>query len=239
MNIDFITSNPLFGITLSLLTFYIGSKIQSKWNYPLFHPLLIAILLTSGFLVLFDIPVSHYQEGGEMITFFLAPTTALLAYSIYNQKQLLKKYWLAILAGCMSGAIASVGSVYLLCKLFSLDNAIVASLLPKSTTMPIALDISQNLDGISSITVIAVVVTGILGSILCPVLGQLFIFYNKKNKTETSNKIALGVGTGTASHAVGTSRAIELGEIEGAMSGISIGITGICTVILTLFLNLS
>lgn len=238
MNIDFITSNQLFGIVLSLFTFYIGSIIQKKWNYPIFHPLLIAILLTSGFLVLFDIPVSHYQKGGEMITFFLTPTTVLLAYSIYNQKELIKKYWIAILVGCMTGAIGSIGSVYILCKVFSLDNSIAAALIPKSTTMPIALDISENLGGISSITVIAVVFTGILGSILCPILGKLFVFYNTKNKTINANKIALGVGTGTASHAVGTSKAIELGEIEGAMSGIAIGITGICTVILTVFLNL-
>lgn len=238
MNFETIYSNEIFGIVLSLFTFLLGTNIKKKWNFPFFHPLLLSIVFTIIVLVAFDIPVEEYQKGGNIISIFLAPATVILAYSIYHQWNLLKQYWIAILAGCLAGAVTSLGSIYLLGNLFHLDNTIVASLLPKSTTTPIAIEISNSLNGIPSITVISVVSTGILGSILCPVLGKLLHFYSEKHKEENENKIAMGVAIGSCSHAVGTSKAIELGETEGAMSGIAIGVSGIFTVILTLLLFL-
>lgn len=238
MNLDFIFSSELFGIVLSLFTFYLGTRIQKKWNYPIFHPLLISIFCIVLFLVIFHIPVKQYQKGGEFISLFLSPATTILAYSIYYQWDLLKKFWVAIVVGCFAGAVASIGSITLMCKLFHLDSALTASLLPKSVTTPIAIDVCNSLNGISSITVIAVIITGILGSIICPTLGKWFGFYNTKKKNSQNDKIAMGVATGSCSHAVGTSKAIQLGETEGAMSGIAIGISGIFTVILTLVLSL-
>lgn len=234
MNLETIYSNEIFGIVLSLFTFFLGTKIKSKWNYPFFHPLLLSIIFTITILVLFNIPVEEYQKGGNLISIFLAPATVILAYSIYHQWTLLKKYWFAIFAGCLAGAITSIGSIYALGSFFNLEFSLTASLLPKSTTTPIAIEISNSLNGIPSITVISVVATGILGSIICPVLGKLLRFYTNDKKENNANKIAMGVAIGSCSHAVGTSKAIELGETEGAMSGIAIGISGIFTVIITL-----
>ena len=191
------------------------------------NPLLIAIVLVSAVLLVCRIPYASYNQGGAIINMFLAPATACLAVSIYTQINLLRENWLPILVGCTAGSITSMGSIYLMCRLFRLDEAVSASLIPKSVTTPIAVSISENLGGIQAITVVAVILTGILGSILAPVLIKLF---------RVKDPVAAGLAIGACSHAVGTSRALELGETEGAMSGLSIGICGILTVVFSLFL---
>ena len=191
------------------------------------NPLLIAVLLVSAVLLVCRIPYESYNQGGAIINMFLAPATACLAVSIYTQINLLKENWLPILVGCTAGSITSMGSIYLMCRLFRLDEAVSASLIPKSVTTPIAVSISENLGGIQDITVVAVIITGILGSILAPVLIKLF---------RVKDPVAAGLAIGACSHAVGTSKALELGETEGAMSGLAIGICGILTVIFSLFL---
>lgn len=218
--------NKLFGIMLSLFAFWIGTKIQKKWKNPLFSPLLIAIVLIIAALVVFRIPLDAYKNGGEIISMFLAPATAVLAYSIYHQLGLLKKNLIPVLVGCIIGAVSSMVSVFILCKVFHLNDQMVCSLLPKSVTTPIAMSVSESLGGIVPVTVAAVVVTGIWGSIITPVLVKLL---------KLKNKVAIGVAIGSCSHAMGTSRAIEMGEKEGAMSGIAIGVCGIATVLLSLF----
>lgn len=222
-----IISNKLFGIVLSLLTFCIGSHLQKKYKFALFNPLLISIGLCIIVLTLFSIPLEKYNLGGDIISMFLSPATAVLAYSIYHQIDLLKKYLLPMIAGCLVGALTSIGSIFFLCHLFGLDERLTSSLLPKSVTTPIAIEISQQLGGMPSITVAAVVITGILGAILTPIFLKLL---------PIKNKVATGVAIGSCSHAVGTSKAVQLGEIEGAMSGVAIGISGIMTVLLSLFL---
>ena len=156
---------------------------------------------------------------------FLAPATACLAVAVYTKLQILKKYALPILVGCAAGSAASMGSVYLLCRLFGLDESLTVSLIPKSVTTPIAVSIAEPAGGMVPITVVAVIFTGILGGIFAPFLIRLF---------RVSDPVAAGLAIGASSHAVGTSKAIELGEVEGAMSGLAIGICGIITVLFSM-----
>lgn len=220
-------ASPFFGISLSVIAFWVGVRVQKKTKLVLCNPLLIAIVLVSAVLLVCRIPYESYNQGGAIINMFLAPATACLAVSIYTQINLLKENWLPILVGCTAGSFTSMGSIYLMCRLFRLDEAVSASLIPKSVTTPIAVSISENLGGIQAITVVAVIITGILGSILAPVLIKLF---------RVKDPVAAGLAIGACSHAVGTSKALELGETEGAMSGLAIGICGILTVIFSLFL---
>ena len=213
-------SSPYFGIALSVLAFGIGVKLNEKLKTPVCNPLVIAIVLIVGVLLIFKIPYEDYNAGGKIINMFLA-------VAIYTKIQILKQYWLPILVGCTAGSLASMGSVYGLCRLFGLDKSLTVSLLPKSVTTPIAVSISEPAGGVVPITVAAVIGTGILGGIFAPLLIKLF---------KVSDPVAAGLAIGASSHAVGTSKAIEIGEVEGAMSGLAIGICGIVTVIVSIFL---
>ena len=220
-------ASPFFGIALSIVAFSIGVWIQKKTGLVICNPLIIAIVLVSWVLLLFKIPYESYNEGGSIINMFLAPATSCLAVSVYTRMELLKKNWLPILAGCVAGSLTSMGSVFLLCRLFGLDEAMTYSLVPKSVTTPIAVGIAESHGGISSITVAAVILTGIMGSILAPFLIRIF---------RVKDSMTAGLAIGACSHAVGTSKAIEIGETEGAMSGLAIGICGIVTVVFSMFL---
>ncbi len=221
-------SSPFFGIFLSILCFRIGIWLQKRTGSVLCNPLLIAILLIVLLLSVLKIPYESFNQGGAVINMFLAPATTCLAVTIYTKIQLLKKNWLPVAVGCTVGSLTSMGSVYLLCRLFGLDKAMTASLLPKSVTTPIAMGVCESYGGILPVTVIAVIFTGILGSILAPCLIRLF---------HIDNPIAAGLAIGACSHAVGTSRALELGETEGAMSGLAIGVCGIVTVLVSVLLR--
>ena len=221
------TNSPFFGVALSVLAFWVGVKIQKKTGLVVCNPLLIGVLLVIGLLLALDIPYEYYDQGGSLINLFLSPATACLAVAIYSKVQLLKENWLPILVGCVVGSAVSMGSILGLCRLFGLDEAMTASLLPKSVTTPIAVSVAQAHGGIPSITVVAVILTGILGSILAPVLIRLF---------RVKDPVTAGLSIGACSHAVGTSKALELGETEGAMSGLAIGVCGLVTVIFSLVL---
>lgn len=221
-------STAFFGVAITLLAFQLGLYVQKKLKSPLANPLAIAVILIIATLQIFKIPLASYAVGADFITLFIVPATAVLAVSIYNKRALLRKYWLPIVAGCAAGSVASIASVLLLCRLFGLDKNLTASLIPKSVTTPIAMDLAAQLGGTPSIAVVAVIVTGILGAICAPILIKIF---------RVKNPIARGIAIGTSSHAVGTTRAIAIGEIEGAMSGIAIAVAGISTVIICLFLK--
>lgn len=220
-------SSPYFGVALSVIMFGIGVKIQQKTKLAICNPLIIAIVLVIAVLLILKIPYESYNVGGEIINMFLAPATACLAVSIYTKLSILKKYWLPIIVGCIAGSFASMTSVYGMCRLFGLDNSLTMSMLPKSVTTPIAVGIAQAHGGVVPVTVVAVIFTGILGSITAPFLIKLF---------HVKDSVAAGLAIGACSHAVGTSKAIEIGEIEGAMSGLAIGICGIVTVLFSMFI---
>lgn len=222
-------NTPLFGIVLSLGAFAVGTWINKKLKFPLANPLLIAIILVILVLQVFSIPMEYYHQGGNFLSMFLAPATASLALQIYRQRKILQKSLLPILMGTAVGSACSMGSVYLLCKWFKLDESLTMSLMPKSVTTPIAMELSEQFGGIPSVTVAAVVLTGIMGAIFAPWLIKLF---------RVKDPISAGVAIGTCSHALGTSKALEIGETEGAMSGIAIGTAGLMTVLFSiLFLS--
>ncbi len=214
-----------FGVVISLAAFQGARWLSGKLRSPLLNPLLVATAFIIVILSVFHIPLEDYQEGAQCISFFLGPATAVLAYSVYRQMAVLKRHFVPIMAGCLMGSVASMVSAFALCKLFGLDDAVTMSMLPKSVTTPIAMSLSEELGGITSVTVAVVIATGIMGSILAPTLIKAF---------RVKSPIAAGVAIGTCSHAIGTSRAMKLGEIEGAMSGIAIGVSGLLTMILAM-----
>ena len=223
-----VTDTPLFGISVCILFYALGTWIREKTKLVIFNPLLIATLLIAVFLKLTSLPFEKISSGAEFINLFLSPLTACLGLAIYNQRETLKKNLLPVIAGTLSGSIASVATVYTLCKLLNLEEHILNSILAKSVTMPIALALSSARKGIAAVTVLSVVVTGITGGILSPKLVKLF-----KIKSE----VASGIAIGTSSHAVGTASALQMGEVYGAMSSVAIGCAGIATTLIFIFIR--
>ena len=216
---------PYFGIVLTILAYWTGVKLQKKTGLVLCNYMLVAVALLVAVLTVFRIPYEAYYQGGSIIDMFLGPATACMAVTIYSKWDLLRKNWLPVLAGCLAGVVTSMGSILVMCRLFGLDKAMTVSLLPKSVTTPIATVISEGHGGIVSVTVAAVMVTGILGNLVAPFLVKLFRIHDP---------LAVGLGIGACSHAVGTAKALEMGETEGAMGGLAIGLCGIITAILAL-----
>lgn len=219
-------AQPYFGVLLTIAAYWAGMKIQHKTRLAICNGMLLAVLLVIAVLLVFHIPYESYYQGGALINLFLGPATACMAVTIYSQRRLLAKHWLPVLVGCTVGVVTAMGSILLLCRLFGLDRAMTMSLLPKSVTMPIATVVSQGHGGTTAITVAAVVVTGMLGNLCAPLLVKLF---------RVKDPIAVGLGIGACSHAMGTAKALELGETEGSMSGLAIGLCGILTTVLALF----
>lgn len=225
--IDAFLSSPLFGIVLTVAAFAVGLLVQRKTKFVLANPMLIAVLLVIGVLVLCKIPLEQYEAGGAVIQLFLAPATAVLAVSIYNQLAILKRYFVPVLAGCLVGSITSVVSVTALSRALGLDAEVAEALFAKSCTTAIALGITESRGGLVPVTVVALMITGISGAMFAPLLCKLF---------RIKNPVAQGLGIGACSHAIGTTRALEMGETQGALSGIAIGLAGLMTVILSAFL---
>jgi len=218
-----VISSPVFGVLVSIIAYEIGSLIKGKFKLSIFNPLLIAIILLIIFLFKFNIKYDDYNKGGQVISFFLAPATVALALPLYKKFSLFKKNALPILIGILCGAISGIVSVIALSKLFNLSDELTKSLIPKSITTPIGMALAKQLGGLPSIAVVAIIITGILGSIIGPFLYKIL---------KINDKVAMGIAMGSASHAVGTVKAIEIGEIEGAMSSLTIAISGIITVII-------
>lgn len=223
--LDAILSSPLFGLTLSAAAWCVGLRVQKKIG-PL-PPLLTAAALVIAVLSLFRIPYERYAAGGDFIKLMLGPVTAVLALNIYNQRSILKEHFLPVLAGCLAGSLTSVGSVLALCKAFHVDDALAASLLPKSVTTAIAIGIAESRGGIGGIAAAAVMVAGLTGAVFAPLFARLF---------HITDPVAEGLAIGSCSHALGTTRAMEIGPVQGAMSSIAICVCGILTSILVLFL---
>lgn len=221
MNI--LTENILFGLVISLIAFEIGLFIYKKTKIPLFNPLLISIALVIGFLVLFNIDFDVYNKGGQFINMFLGPATVVLAVPLYKQLQLLKEHLLPIVTGILIGSSVGIASVFLIGTIFGMEDILTISLLSKSVTTPIGIEITNQLGGLAPVTVLSIILSGIIGAVVGPILCKVF---------KIKERVAVGISLGTASHAVGTTKALELGETEGAMSSLSIGIAGIMTVFL-------
>ena len=221
-----VVSSAFFGLTLTVLAYWVGMTIQKKSGLVICNGLVLAALMIIALLTVFHIPYEDYYVGGSMVNLFLSPATVCVAMSVYAKRDVLKRNLVPVLVGCTVGAAASVLSVWALCRAFGLDKALTASLLPKSVTTPIATAISQSHGGIVSITAVAVIFTGIVGNLCAPLMIRLF---------RVKDPVEAGLGIGACSHALGTAKALELGETEGAMSGIAIGLCGIVTTVLALF----
>ena len=225
-----VIETPIFGIVLTIVFFNIGIYIQNKTKKPIFNPLLIAIVGIILFLSITKIPYDKYKLGADSINFLLGPVTISLAIPLYRQFNLLKKYFLEIIVGIFCGVIVSLASVLIIGVLTHANIEILNSLIPKSITTPMGLALTKTLNGIDSITVVSIIITGILGAIISPLVFKV---------GKINNPIAKGIALGTSSHALGTTKAMEMGEVEGAMSSLSIGIAGTITVIIVpIILNL-
>ncbi len=221
------TSRPIFGFTLCVIAYCMGVKIKTKFNYSFVNPMIVAALICIAVITILGIPLENFMNGANVISMFLAPATAVLALSMYRQLQTIKKNLIPILVGCIVGVISALASIIFLCKAFGLDDAVTASLIPKSVTTAIAIEISGQLGGIAPVTVAAVMVTGLFGAIMSP----YFIKWSRLD-----NPIAAGLAIGASCHALGTTKAIELGEVEGSLSGIAVGLCGLITVFCAMFL---
>ena len=224
---DAMLSSPFFGLALSAAAWCAGCWLQKKTGLLLCNPLLIAAALIIAALSAFGVPYDRYALGGDFIKLMLGPVTAVLALNIYNQRIILKENFLPVLAGCLVGSLTSVGSVLALCRAFRVDEALTASLLPKSVTTAIAIGISESRGGVGGITAAAVVLAGLTGAVFAPLFAKLF---------HITEPVAEGLAIGACSHALGTTRAMELGKVQGAMSSIAICVCGILTSVLALFL---
>ena len=212
-----ILTSPLTWMFLSIFCYAIGVAIQQKTGSPLCNPLLIASVLVGVLLIVSGTTYQTYEESGQLISFFLTPATVALAIPIYRKLDVLLHNLLPILLG------AFVGSVLLFCHLFGLSDSTTRSLIPKSVTTPIGVALADMMGGVTSITAIAIVITGIFGAILLPTFLKCI---------GVRNPMQMGLSIGTAAHAVGTSRAIQLGETEGAISGLAIGVAGLLTALI-------
>jgi len=219
---EFFKSSVFFGVFISLLSYWVGTLFKRKWKLAIFNPLLIGILLTMLALLLFDVDYETYREGADFISYLLTPATVCLAIPLYDQFELLKKNSRAVLLGIASGVLTSLCAILLLAWLFHFDHSTYVTLLPKSITTAIGMGISEELGGYVSITVAVIIVTGMLGNIFAETVCRIF---------KITDPIAKGVAIGTASHAVGTAKAMEMGEVEGAMSSLSIVVSGLLTVV--------
>ena len=221
-----IFDTPLFGLILTIFSFEIGLIIFKKFKLPIFNPLLMGIIIAMLVIHFLNIPLDYYRKGGNMISFLLAPATVSLAIPLYRQLDKLKKNFIPILVGFIAGAITAILSTIIFGKILGIDDLLLLSFMPKSITTPIGIELSKVLGGVPAITIFSILVSGISGNIFAPVMCKYF---------RIKHPVSRGIGIGIASHAVGTSKALEMGEIEGAMSALSIVIAGIITFIIAPF----
>ena len=219
--INTISFMMFFGVALTLCAYGVGRFIKNKINFALFNPILVAIILIIVVLKITGINYEVYKSGTTVISYMLTPATVCLAVPLYEKLTLLKKNIWAIVGGIISGIVASAVTVWGVSVMFTLDKTIFATLLPKSITTAIGMVVSEQQGGIVNITVASIIITGIFGNVVADVIYRLF---------KIDEPIAKGVALGTSAHVMGTAKALEMGEIEGAMSGLAVAVAGIMTV---------
>lgn len=219
---NFLTNTVYWAVLVSLASYLLGKFLQDKTRIVLFNPLLFSTVFTVLFLLVFHIDYNTYYEKADYLYYLLTPTTVCLAVPLYEQIKPLKQNWLAIILGILSGVIACLLSILGFGMIFNVSHTMYVTILPKSITAAMAMGVSEELGGISSLTVPIVIMTGITGNIIAELVCKIF---------RIKEPIARGLAIGSASHAMGTAKAIEMGEIEGAMSSLSIAIAGVLTVV--------
>ena len=217
-----ITCSATVGVVLSIIMYGFGVWLRDKTKIDALNPLLISIASIIVFLLVFHVDYENYKQSAQYLSYLLTPATVALAIPLYKQLEILKKNIKAILIGVLT----SLGSVLLLSKLFGLDHSTYVTLLPKSITTAIGMGISQELGGYVTISVAVIIITGILGNVIAVSFCRLL---------RIKSPVSRGLAIGTASHAIGTAKAMTMGEIEGAMSSLAIVVSGMMTVILASF----
>ena len=215
-------TSVFFGVVISLAGYELGLFLKRKFKKAVFNPLLISILFVMAFLGIFRVDYETYNEGAKYISYLLTPATVCLAIPLYQQLELLKSHKKAILIGITSGVLASLLSVLGLAVLFGLTHEQYVTLLPKSITTAIGMGVSEEAGGLVTITVAVIIITGVFGNMVAESVCRLF---------RIEEPVAKGIAIGTSAHAVGTARAMEIGEVEGAMSSLSIVVAGLITVV--------
>ena len=223
---DFCNNSVYFGVAISLVGYVIGVQLKKKFKLAVLNPLMISIIFVVGVVLLFKLDYPSYKKQAEILNYLLTQATIALAIPLYQQLSLLRKNLLAVICGIISGVFASMSSVLAMSVLFSLSHEDFVTLLPKSITTAIGMGVSEELGGIQSITVAGIIVTGVLGNVIGEGVCKLF---------RITEPISRGLALGTAAHAIGTAKALEMGEIEGAMSSLSIAVAGLLTVVFASF----
>lgn len=215
-------SSVYFGVIVSLAAYFIGVLLKKKFKLGIFNPLLIAIIITIILIFVLNIDYEAYNDGAEILSYFLTPATVCLAIPLYEQLKLLKSNWKAISAGILSGVLSSMLSVFAMSLVFGLNHAQYVTLLPKSITTAIGMGVSEELGGYVAITAAVIIITGVIGNMIAVPVCKIF---------KIKEPIAKGIAIGSSSHAIGTTKAMEMGSTEGAMSSLSIAVSGVLTVI--------
>ena len=219
---NILENSAFFGVVISLITYGIGVLLKEKFRLAIFNPLLVSIVLTICILKFGGIDYDKYYDGAKYLSYLLTPATVCLAIPLYEQFQMLKDNWKAICSGIFSGVLINLICIYIMAKLFKLNHVEYVTLLTKSITTAIGMSVSEELGGTVTIAVAVIIITGVLGNIIAQSLFKVL---------KIDESVAKGIALGTASHAIGTSRAMEMGEVEGAMSSLSIVVAGLLTVI--------
>lgn len=219
-------SSIFAGVAISLLAYYLGIFLKKKFKLAIFTPILVSVAVTIAVLAIGKIDFETYDKGAKYLSWFLTPATVCLAIPLYEQIELLKKNYIAVVSGIVSGVFTSMIAVLILSKLFSLSQKEYITLLPKSITTSIGMGVSEELGGYVNITVAVIVITGVLGNILAEIIFKIF---------RITEPVSKGLAAGSGAHVIGTAKAIEMGEIEGAMGSLSVAVSGVLTVILAPF----
>lgn len=219
----FLETSPLLGLTATLLAYQAAHWVWRKGHMnPLLNPVLISITLIAGFLMLTGIDYRTYFNGAQFVHFLLGPATVALAIPLYRQMRLLLRSTAAVLVGMLAGAVTAATTAMGLAWALGASEQTIRSLAPKSVTSPIAMAVSENIGGLPSLTAVLVILTGITGSVVA-----VWVL----DAVKVRNEAARGLAIGTAAHGIGTARALQLGEITGAFSGLAMGLTALATTI--------
>lgn len=219
---EFLSGSLFFGMFISIVAYEMGLLVKKKWKIAIFNPLLISILMVILFLQLSGMDYESYNSSAKYLSYLLTPATVCLAIPLYRQLAQLKKNYRAIFVGIISGILTSMVSVLFLSLLFGLEHELYVTLLPKSITTAIGMSVSEELGGIVNITVASIVITGIFGGVIADIVFRIF---------KIEEPVAKGLALGNSAHAMGTAKAMELGETEGAISSLAIAVAGLLTVV--------
>ena len=217
-------ANPISGMLLTIGCYWVGQMIYDKTKWTVLQPILTSSVVIIFFLIYAEIPYDVYYQQNMVLNYILPLTAVVLAVPLYRNLSVLRKHMLPILAGITAGTIVTMTAIVAIGKLIGTDKSILVSMLPKSATNPIAIEVSAIIGGIPSLTVTFVVVTGIFGGVFGPELLKLM---------RVKNEVAKGIALGSMSHAVGTARAFKEGEVEGSMSSLAMAIAGTLTAVLS------